>query len=97
MKEGTGPMPVATDTVVVHYHGTLIDGTVFDSSVDKGQPVTYPANGFIKGMTEALEMMKVGSKWKIFVPSELAYGEQVCRTKDPTQLNSYFRIGIDLD
>jgi FKBP-type peptidyl-prolyl cis-trans isomerase FklB len=76
MKEGTGPMPSATDTVVIHYHGTLIDGTVFDSSVDKGQPIEYPVNGFIKGWIEALQMMKVGSKWKLFVPSELGYGER---------------------
>jgi FKBP-type peptidyl-prolyl cis-trans isomerase FklB len=76
MKEGTGPMPSATDTVVVHYHGTRIDGFVFDSSVDKGQPATYPVNGFIQGWIEALQLMKVGSKWKLFVPPSLAYGER---------------------
>jgi FKBP-type peptidyl-prolyl cis-trans isomerase FklB len=75
-KEGTGAIPVATDTVVIHYHGTLLDGTVFDSSVEKGQPLEYPVNGFIPGWIEALTMMKVGSKWKLFVPSELAYGER---------------------
>jgi FKBP-type peptidyl-prolyl cis-trans isomerase FklB len=75
MKEGTGPMPKETDTVVVHYHGTLIDGTVFDSSVDRGEPITYPVNRFVKGWTEALQMMKVGSKWKLFVPPSLGYGE----------------------
>lgn len=76
MKEGTGPSPSETDTVVVHYHGTRIDGFVFDSSVDKGQPATYPVNGFIKGWIEALQLMKVGSKWKLFVPPALAYGER---------------------
>ena len=76
IKEGTGPMPLETDTVVVHYHGTRIDGFVFDSSVEKGQPATYPVNGFIKGWIEALKMMKVGSKWKLFVPPALAYGER---------------------
>ena len=83
MKEGTGAMPVATDTVTVHYHGTLIDGSVFESSVERGQPAVYPVNGFIKGMTEALEMMKVGSKWKLFIPSELAYGEKAGGPKTP--------------
>lgn len=81
MKEGTGPMPALTDTVTVHYHGTLIDGTVFDSSVDKGQPIEYPVSGFIKGWQEALTMMKVGSKWKLFVPSELAYGDRASGPK----------------
>jgi FKBP-type peptidyl-prolyl cis-trans isomerase FklB len=76
MKEGTGPMPVPTDTVVIHYHGTLLDGTVFDSTIERGQPAEYPVNGFIQGWIEALQMMKVGSKWKLFVPSELAYGER---------------------
>jgi len=75
MKEGTGPMPKETDSVTVHYHGTLIDGTVFDSSVDRGQPITYPLNGFVKGWQEALKMMEVGSKWKLFVPPSLGYGD----------------------
>lgn len=75
IKEGTGPKPAATDKVRCHYHGTLINGTVFDSSVDKGQPIEYPVNGFIKGWVEALQLMPVGSKWKLFVPSELAYGD----------------------
>lgn len=72
--EGTGPMPKATDNVEVHYHGTLIDGTVFDSSVERGQPVTFNVSGVIPGWTEALQLMKVGSKWKLFIPAELAYG-----------------------
>ncbi len=76
LKEGTGPSPAATDTVVVHYTGTLIDGTKFDSSLDRGQPLVYPANQLIPGWTEALQLMKVGSKWQLFIPSELAYGER---------------------
>jgi len=76
LKEGTGPMPKVTDKVKVHYTGTLIDGTVFDSSVERGEPITFPVNGVIKGWTEALQLMKVGAKWKLFVPSDLAYGEQ---------------------
>lgn len=76
IKEGTGPRPQATDTVRCHYHGTLIDGTIFDSSVDRGKPIDYPVNRFITGWVEALQLMPVGSKWKLFVPSELAYGDQ---------------------
>ena len=76
IKEGTGPMPTAEDTVVTHYHGTLIDGTVFDSSVDRGEPAEFPVGAVIRGWTEALQMMKVGSKWKLFIPSELAYGDR---------------------
>ncbi len=74
MKEGTGAKPGPTDKVKTHYHGTLIDGTVFDSSVDRGQPISFPVNGVIAGWTEALQLMPVGSKWKLFIPSELAYG-----------------------
>ncbi len=76
MKEGTGDKPSATDKVKTHYHGTLIDGTVFDSSVDRGEPATFPVNGVIKGWTEALQLMPVGSKWKLFIPAGLAYGER---------------------
>ncbi len=76
MKEGTGPKPKATDKVTTHYHGTLIDGTVFDSSVDRGQPATFPVNGVIAAWVEALQLMPTGSKWKLFCPSELAYGER---------------------
>lgn len=76
IKDGSGPIPKETDKVTTHYHGTLLDGTVFDSSVDRGQPATFPVNGVIKGWVEALQLMKVGSKWKLFVPSELAYGER---------------------
>lgn len=72
--EGSGDKPAATDTVTTHYHGTLINGTVFDSSVQRGQPASFPVNGVIKGWVEALQLMAVGSKWKLYVPSELAYG-----------------------
>jgi FKBP-type peptidyl-prolyl cis-trans isomerase FklB len=76
INKGTGDKPKLTDKVTTHYHGTLINGTVFDSSVKRGQPASFPVNGVIKGWTEALQLMPVGSKWKLFVPSELAYGEQ---------------------
>jgi FKBP-type peptidyl-prolyl cis-trans isomerase FklB len=76
IKEGTGKMPKATDTVTTNYRGTLIDGTEFDSSYKRGQPATFPVNGVIKGWTEALQLMKMGSKWQLFVPSDLAYGDR---------------------
>ena len=74
--EGTGKMPKETDTVTTHYRGTLIDGTEFDSSHKRGQPATFAVKGVIKGWTEALQLMKEGSKWQLFIPSELAYGER---------------------
>jgi len=74
--EGTGPKPAATDTVVCNYRGTLINGTEFDSSYKRGQPATFPLGRVIKGWTEALQLMPVGSKWQLFIPSELAYGER---------------------
>jgi FKBP-type peptidyl-prolyl cis-trans isomerase FklB len=73
--EGTGPKPTINDQVKVHYKGTLIDGTVFDSSIDRGEPAKFPLQRVIAGWTEALQLMPVGSKWKLFIPSELAYGE----------------------
>ncbi len=76
MEEGTGPKPTSDSTVSVHYTGTLIDGTQFDSSVDRGQPATFPVGGVIPGWTEALQLMSVGSKYKLFIPAELAYGER---------------------
>ncbi len=76
IKAGNGDKPAAADTVTVHYHGTLIDGTVFDSSVKRGQPATFPLNGVIKGWQEIVQMMPVGSKWKVVIPPELAYGER---------------------
>lgn len=72
---GTGPKPLATDTVKVNYEGTLINGKVFDSSYKRGEPAQFPVNGVIKGWTEALQLMPVGSKWQLFIPSDLAYGE----------------------
>lgn len=74
LKSGNGPRPKATDKVKCHYHGTLINGTVFDSSVQRGEPAIFPVNGVIQGWVEALQMMPVGSKWKLFIPSNLAYG-----------------------
>ena len=76
LKNGNGPKPNLNDQVTTHYHGTLIDGTVFDSSVDRGQPATFPVSGVIKGWTEALQLMEVGSKWKLYIPYNLAYGEK---------------------
>jgi FKBP-type peptidyl-prolyl cis-trans isomerase len=81
IKTGTGPKPAADNTVKVHYHGTTIDGKVFDSSVDRGEPVTFGLGQVIKGWTEALQLMPVGSKWKIYIPSELGYGEQAAGPK----------------
>lgn len=73
---GDGATPKATDKVRTHYKGTLLNGEVFDSSYDRGEPAEFPVNGVIKGWTEALQMMKVGSKWKLYVPPELGYGER---------------------
>ncbi len=74
LKEGVGVKPGINDNVTTHYHGTLIDGTVFDSSVNRNQPATFPVNGVIKGWVEALQLMNMGSKWRIYVPEDLAYG-----------------------
>jgi FKBP-type peptidyl-prolyl cis-trans isomerase FklB len=76
IKDGTGPMPSATDTVTVKYKGTLIDGKVFDSSEQHGGTASFPVGGVIHGWTEALQKMKVGSQWQLFIPSALAYGDQ---------------------
>ena len=76
IKKGTGALPTDTSRVKVHYHGTLIDGTVFDSSVDRGEPAVFGVNQVIKGWTEALKLMPVGSKYKLYIPQELAYGSQ---------------------
>ncbi|GIW95844.1 MAG: peptidyl-prolyl cis-trans isomerase [Pirellulaceae bacterium] len=76
LKQGDGPRPKLTDRVKTHYHGTLIDGTVFDSSVEAGEPVTFAVNEVIPGWTEALQLMRVGDKWRLFIPPNLAYGVQ---------------------
>ena len=76
VEAGKGNKPKETDTVVVHYRGTLIDGTEFDSSYGRGQPATFPVNGVIKGWQEALQLMNEGAKWKLFIPADLAYGER---------------------
>jgi len=76
IKAGSGAKPTASSMVEVHYRGTLINGTEFDSSYSRGQPATFPVNGVIKGWTEALQLMQEGAKWKLFIPSELAYGSR---------------------
>jgi len=76
LKAGTGPKPTASDSVVCNYRGTLINGTEFDSSYKRGQPATFPVSGVIKGWTEALQLMPVGSTWQLFIPAQLAYGER---------------------
>lgn len=93
IKMGTGPKPSATDKVKTHYHGTLIDGTVFDSSVQRGEPVEFPVNGVIKGWTEALQLMPVGSKFRLFIPYDLAYGE---RAAGP-QIPAYSALVFDVE
>jgi FKBP-type peptidyl-prolyl cis-trans isomerase FklB len=76
LTQGSGEKPGPTDKVTCHYHGTLINGTVFDSSVQRGQPATFPLNMVIKGWTEALQLMPIGSKWRLFLPADLAYGDR---------------------
>src|ERR1700719_2372072 len=76
LKDGAGPKPTANDTVVCNYRGTLLDGTEFDSSYKRGQPATFPVSGVIKGWTEAVQLMPVGSKWQLFLPADLAYGNR---------------------
>lgn len=76
LKEGSGAKPGPTSEVSCHYHGTLIDGTVFDSSVQRGSPASFPLNRVIKGWTEALQLMPLGSKWRLFLPPAMAYGDR---------------------
>jgi FKBP-type peptidyl-prolyl cis-trans isomerase len=90
---GSGPLPAPGDTVTVNYTGTLVDGTEFDSSYKRGRPAEFPVGGVIKGWTEALEKMPVGSKWKLFIPSDLAYGEQGQRGIPP---NSVLIFDVEL-
>ncbi len=85
LEEGKGPQPGANDKVTVHYTGSLINGKVFDSSVERGQPATFPLNGVIAGWTEALQLMPQGSKWRLFIPPELAYGANGNRSIGPNE------------
>jgi FKBP-type peptidyl-prolyl cis-trans isomerase FkpA len=93
-KAGTGPKPAATDTVKVHYTGTLLDGTKFDSSVDRGQPAQFALNAVIPGWTEALALMPVGSKWTLWIPSNLAYGDR--GTPGPIGPNATLKFEVEL-
>lgn len=88
------PMPEASDTVRVHYHGTLIDGTVFDSSVERGEPAQFPVTGVIRGWVEALQMMKVGDKWKLSIPAELAYGARSPSPRIPANSVLVFEVEL---
>jgi len=94
IKSGDGPTPKADDTVTTHYRGTLIDGREFDSSYSRGQPASFPVNGVIKGWTEALQLMKVGDKWELYIPSDLAYGES--QRSELIQANSTLVFELEL-
>jgi FKBP-type peptidyl-prolyl cis-trans isomerase len=93
LTDAEGPKPAATDRVTTHYKGTLIDGTQFDSSYDRGQPATFPLNGVIAGWTEALQLMSPGAKWRLYIPPELAYGE---RAQGPIPANSTLIFDVEL-
>jgi len=92
--EGTGKTPKATDTVTVHYRGTLINGSEFDSSYKKGQPTTLQVNGVIRGWSEALQLMKGGSRWQLFIPPELAYGERAAGLQIPPHSALIFEVEL---
>ncbi len=94
IKMGEGPKPTATDKVKTHYHGTLTNGTVFDSSVDRGEPIEFGVGGVIKGWTEALQLMPVGSKWKLFIPYQLAYGERAAGAQIPAYSALVFDVEL---
>ena len=92
--EGDGATPTANDRVRVHYHGTLLDGTVFDSSIDRGEPTTFGVGQVIRGWTEALQLMKAGSKYKLFIPSDLAYGERGARPPIGPNMTLIFEVEL---
>jgi FKBP-type peptidyl-prolyl cis-trans isomerase len=95
LKQGTGTTsPKATDTVKVHYHGTLLDGTVFDSSVQRGEPISFPLNAVIPGWTEGLQLMKVGDKFKFEIPPDLAYGPNSPSPKIPPNSTLVFEVEL---
>jgi len=94
LTEGTGKTPKETDNVTVNYKGTLIDGTEFDSSYKRGQPATFQVNGVIKGWTEALQLMKEGSKWQLFIPPELGYGERGAGSQIPPNSTLIFEVEL---
>jgi len=94
LTEGSGKIPKETDNVTVNYKGTLIDGTEFDSSYKRGQPATFQVNGVIKGWTEALQLMKEGSKWQLFIPPELAYGERGAGPQIPPNSTLIFEVEL---
>jgi FKBP-type peptidyl-prolyl cis-trans isomerase FklB len=95
IKEGSGPKPLLTDKVTVHYHGTLVNGNVFDSSVDRKEPIQLSVNGVIEGWKEALQLMPTGSKWHLVVPSELAYGENPM-SGGPIEANMVLIFDVEL-
>lgn len=98
IKSGSGPKPGPSDKVTTHYHGMLISGKVFDSSVDRGEPISFPVGGVIKGWQEALQLMSVGDKWKLSIPSDLAYGERGAGASIPPYAALIFEVellGID--
>jgi FKBP-type peptidyl-prolyl cis-trans isomerase len=95
LKHGTNSVsPKATDTVKVHYHGTLLDGTVFDSSVERGQPISFPLNAVIPGWTEGVQLMKVGDKFKFVIPANLAYGPASPSAKIPPNSTLVFEVEL---
>ena len=94
LKQGSGAKPSITDTVVTHYHGTFLDGSVFDSSVDRGTPATFPVNGVIRGWTEALQLMSVGSKWRLVIPPDLASGKRGAGRLIPPNATLIFEVEL---
>ncbi len=96
LKEGDGAKPTAEDKVIAHYKGTLLDGTVFDSSYDRGEPATFPVNGVIQGWQEILPMMKEGGKWEVVIPANLAYGPRGAGPNSPIGPNETLKFEIEL-